>query len=61
MKQVKQKGGFAPSIMGGIANAAYLAPIGIKQMYKFYTRKQARSRKQSRKSQRKSRKVKRRG
>ena len=41
----KQKGGFYPSVMGGIGNAAYLIAPALRAGYKLLKRKTRRSRK----------------
>ncbi len=42
----KQKGGFYPSVMGGIANAAYLVAPAIRMSYKMLKNKKRKTRKQ---------------
>ncbi len=41
----KQKGGFYPSVMGGIGNAAYLIAPAIRAGYKLLKRKERKTRK----------------
>lgn len=41
-KSKKQKGGFAPSIAGGLANAVYLTPFAIRAGMKLLSRKRTR-------------------
>jgi hypothetical protein len=40
----KQKGGFYPSVMGGIGNAAYLIAPAIRAGYKLLKRKERKTR-----------------
>ena len=44
-KQKKQKGGFYPSIMGGIGNAAYLAVPAIRLGVRLFKSKKTRKQK----------------
>ncbi len=41
-KKRKQKGGFYPSVMGGIGNAAYLLAPAIRAGYKLLKRRKTR-------------------
>ncbi len=44
-RKQKQKGGFAPSIAGGLANALSLAPLAIRAGIELLRRKQKKTRK----------------
>jgi hypothetical protein len=43
----KQKGGFYPSVMGGIGNAAYLVAPAIRMSYKLLKNKKRKTRKRN--------------
>ncbi len=44
------KGGFYPSIYGGVSTAVYLAPAAAKQAYRFWNSRKSRRRHRSRKA-----------
>ena len=49
-RKSKQKGGFYPSVMGGIGNAAYLVAPAIRMSYKLLKNKKRKTRKASTRS-----------
>jgi hypothetical protein len=44
-RQKKQKGGFYPSVAGGIANAIYLTPLAIRAGMKLFNNRRKQTRK----------------